>query len=101
MPQRLERRENDRVWSLLLARRETDQTPNCASSTPSSAFVCLEVRVAGGEEEDNLRCAPIAPDAAGLTVWVRKKGLSTFQEVCTSDHSTRVATLKQGQTAVI
>ena len=67
------------MWSLLLARRETDKPPNCASSMS----VCLEVRVAGGEEDDNLRCTSIAPDSAGLTVWVRKKGLSTFQEVCT------------------
>ena len=79
-PQRLERRENDRVWSLLLARRETDKPPNCASSTPSSAFVGLEVRVAGGEEDDNLRCTPIAPDAAGLTVWVGKKDSRLFKK---------------------
>lgn len=89
------------VRGVCLARRETDQTPNCASSTPSSASLCLEVRVAGGEADDNLRCTPIAPDSAGLTVWVRKKGFLTFQDVCASDHGTRVATPKQGQTPTI
>lgn len=103
-PRRLERKENVHAWSLLLARRETDKTSNCASSTPSSAFVSLKVRMAGGAGGDILRCVhdPIAPDSAGLTFGVRKKELLPFRRcVRASDHGTRIATPKQGQTATI